>query len=257
MLDLIEVISMLSKSDRCTLNKFMQSNPEISNIIKQLEKEYQYNMSKFSHEIRNPIALINSSLQLIESQHPEVKGFSFWNDTLQDLQYVRKLLDELSDFNKSSAIVIEPYNINELIASICSSVICDCLCSSNSFTVECQSELPIINGDPIKIRQVITNLIKNAKEAVNPKTGIITLKVFLKNSEYIEIQVTDNGKGIDDEYKNSLFDPFVTHKVNGSGLGLAISKSIIEAHQGSISYNSELGVGTTFYILLPINPRYS
>lgn len=246
---------MLSKSDRCTLNKFMQSNPEISKIIKKLEKEYHYNMSKFSHELRNPIALVNSSLQLIESQHPEVKGFSFWNDTLQDLQYVKKLLDELSDFNKSSTISIKPYNMNALVASICSSIICDCLCGSNSFTVECESDLPIINGDSIKIRQVITNIIKNAREAVNPKTGIITLKVFQKSNEYIEIQVADNGQGIDAKFEDTLFEPFITHKENGSGLGLAICKSIIEAHQGSISYKSEPDIGTTFYILLPINPQ--
>ena len=77
---------------------------ELESKIQQLEAEHRFVLSRISHEIRNPVTLINSSLHIIEQEHPEVQEFTFWKETKEDLAYLRKLLDELSSYNNSDRL---------------------------------------------------------------------------------------------------------------------------------------------------------
>ncbi|MFA9376862.1 MAG: PAS domain-containing sensor histidine kinase [Lachnotalea sp.] len=245
---------MLNDNDRQQLEEIMENNPEFNCLLLKVIEENKFNSCKLSHELRNPITLINSSLQLIESQHPEVKNFKFWNETMDDLQYVRKLLDELTSYNKGNTLIMSEYSISELLNSTCTAMLADINTATRTFTTNYSEELPIITGDSIKIRQVITNLLVNAKEAIDPNNGIVSLKAYCADNDHLQIEVADNGCGIPIEHQESIFDPFVTFKQNGSGLGLSISKKIVEAHNGSIQFVSKLNEGTIFYITLPINP---
>ena len=92
------------------------------------------------------------------------------------------------------------------------------------------------------------NLLKNAFEAAKPD-NTVRLTAFSKNGKVI-IKVQDTGCGISEEQLPTIFDPFVTYKKDGTGLGLAICDHIIKAHGGTISVESELGVGTTFCVTL-------
>lgn len=243
---------MLNNNDRQQLEKLMVTNPELNRLITNVIETYKFNICKFSHELRNPITLINSSLQLIESQHPEVKTFKFWNETMADIQYVRSLLDELSTYNQSETLHISAYNISELMDSVCSAIRND-TCDYCTLTCTYDNSLPIMTGDAVKMRQVITNLLKNAKDAVNPENGSIQVRVQNLDESHIQIIISDNGCGIHPEYQDTVFEPFVTHKMNGSGLGLSICKNIIEAHGGSIRFESQINIGTSFYIIIPIS----
>lgn len=243
---------MLNNNDRQQLEKLMETNPELSNLMSKVMETYKFNICKFSHELRNPITLINSSLQIIESQHPEVKTFKFWNETMADLQYVRSLLDELSTYNQSTTLNMSQFNISELMDSVCLAISSDTSCK---VTCSYSKSLPLIVGDAVKLRQVITNLLKNAKDAVNSDNGAIEVSIQDINSEQIQIAIADNGCGIPLNQQDTVFEPFVTHKVNGSGLGLAICQSIIESHHGTITFESVVDRGTTFYITLPIIPK--
>ncbi|WP_110290899.1 two-component system sensor histidine kinase NtrB [Lachnotalea glycerini] len=244
---------MLNNDDRQKMEKLMKISPEFNCLILKIIEEYKFNISKFSHELRNPITLINSSLQLIESQHPEVKTFKFWNETMADIQYVRLLLDELSTYNQSNTLNITEFNIRELLDSICTGVCNDFKTSAKTFSCNFSESLPTMTGDPVKIRQVISNLLKNAKDAINPENGSISITAFCKDQENIQIQISDNGCGIPPEYQSSVFEPFITHKENGSGLGLSICQKVIESHHGIITFKSQVNKGTTFYITLPIH----
>jgi signal transduction histidine kinase len=246
---------MFNNNDRQQIEEIMKKNPEFNCLVLKVLEQYNFSICKFSHELRNPITLISSSLQLIESQHPEVKDFKFWNETMDDIQYVCSLLDELSCFNKSANLNVSEYSIIDLLDSTSSSICSDFNSSTRKFTCHYSKTLPTIRGDFVKIRQVITNLLKNAKDAIDEVSGTISLSAYCKDDAHIQIEISDNGCGIPKERQDSVFEPFVTYKPNGSGLGLPICKRIIEAHKGCISFQSSLNEGTTFYITLPINPQ--
>ncbi len=244
---------MINDNDRQQLEALSRENPELNSLISKIISEYNFNMCRFSHELRNPITLISSSLQLIESQHAEVKDFKFWNETMGDIQYVCSLLDELTTYNKSINLNYTKYSISELLDSTCSAICGDSNATTSKFIRNYNDTLPTMSGDSLKIRQVITNLLKNAKESIDPINGVIRLVAYSLDDAHIRIEITDNGCGIPLDYQTTIFEPFVTYKVNGSGLGLPISKRIIEAHNGTIHFESQENEGTTFYVTLPIN----
>ena len=120
------------------------------------------------------------------------------------------------------------------------------------------TDLPTVLGNPVRLRQVIGNLISNAIK-FTPTHGKILLSVQAEGEQVI-IQVTDNGPGIPPADQPYIFDRFyrgsnVPYDAPGSGLGLAIVKSIIENHQGRIWLNSTLGQGSTFTVVLPITDQ--
>jgi len=135
--------------------------------------------------------------------------------------------------------------------------------TENNITIKHNLDKEIlVPHDRERITQVLTNLLKNALDVVNPGTGII--EVIVEDSDLeIKINVTDNGPGIPKEKQSGLFKKFyqvdtsLTRESGGSGLGLAICKGLVEEHGGSISAESTLGVGTTFSFILPKKLRTS
>jgi signal transduction histidine kinase len=102
------------------------------------------------------------------------------------------------------------------------------------------------------LNRTLTNLIKNACQAIpEDREGLIEVKVLPEN-DFLLISVKDNGTGITEEQKEKIFMPYFSTKVIGMGLGLPIVKSMIESGGGTISFESELNVGTTFNIRLPL-----
>jgi signal transduction histidine kinase len=119
--------------------------------------------------------------------------------------------------------------------------------------VRYENELLIIHGDPVSIRQVLHNLIKNALEAIDGhgQIDIDVHRVQKNDIDFIEIGLHDNGVGIKDEQIEQIFEPYVTTKVKGTGLGLAIVKKIIEEHGGAIWVDTSRKVGAGFILQLP------
>jgi PAS domain S-box-containing protein len=114
--------------------------------------------------------------------------------------------------------------------------------------------LPQIVGRPAELREVLTNLLLNAVEAM-PHGGQLTLRSWIEGTE-VCMAVSDTGTGMTPEVQHRLFDPFFTTKgVRGTGLGLSVSQALIKGHQGTLTADSEPGHGTTFVIRLPITAR--
>jgi len=115
-----------------------------------------------------------------------------------------------------------------------------------------EADLPLLPCLPDELNQVWTNLIHNALQAM-PKNGRLTLGIR-REGEDLVVSVGDNGCGIPESIRARVFDPFFTTKPvgEGSGLGLNIVKKIIEKHRGRIDLSSEMGVGTTFWVRLPL-----
>jgi signal transduction histidine kinase len=107
--------------------------------------------------------------------------------------------------------------------------------------------------DPARLKQVLLNLLLNAREALSGP-GTIRVATRRESTDYA-ISVSDTGKGIPDEDLPNIFDPFFTQKPNGTGLGLSVARNIVEGLGGTISVRSQLGRGTEIELRLPMEPR--
>jgi len=206
-------------------------------------------VAKITHEIRNPLTLINSSLQLIESMHPEVKNFQFWSQALDDVSYINELLDDLALYSDGRRFFMCEVDLKEVALSLEESLLPYILAHQKHFSLHLPSQLPTVFGNPIKLKQAFLNLLKNAFEATG-ENGCVSMSVR-KYLDQIIIRISDDGCGMTPETIDTLFTPFSSYKSSGTGLGLAITQKIIHAHYGKIDVSSTLGRGTTFTITLP------
>ena len=222
---------------------------KINDTAEQIREEFQFTLSKFSHEIRNPVSLISSSLQMMASAHPDVTDYENWDDIMDNLDYVKELLNELSNYNNAGRISPKPTDIKLYLENILSSVRPTIDYLNIHLETDFSPLLPELAIDRTKIRQALLNLLRNAQEAISNPDG----KILLKAEPWekgICISVSDNGCGIPHNEKNNIFNPFVSLKKNGTGLGLAVTRQIIEAHNGHIEADSQPGHGSTFRIFL-------
>lgn len=219
-------------------------------ITNELEEEYQFRISQISHEIRNPVTLINSYLQLLAKAHPEVTSFRYWDHVTSNMEFLISLLNEISTLNHSEHIKKESTNIYLFVKDFVEDVSVELEKQHISLLLKKESALPRLDIDPIKFKEVLHNLIRNSAEAIG-QDGVITIRMFFEDLSII-IEVSDTGCGIPNEYLSTIFDPFVTHKKDGTGLGLAITKNVIVAHGGTIQVSSLLDKGTTFTMRLPL-----
>lgn len=232
----------------------LNSNQEMFDIINQIKIEQTLTLRKIIHEINNVLCLINSSLQIIESSHPETKNFKYWNTTMGDVNHLINLISDISSLNHCDNINYEIIDIKLLMSDIIDSFISNQRYSNITFRLESDKNLPKINADKTKLKQVFVNIIKNALESFNLNSSDPLVHIsIMYSSEIVQVHINDNGCGISPEYIETIFNPMISYKSGGTGLGLPISKKIIEAHKGTISVSSKLNLGTTFNISIPIN----
>lgn len=251
---------MLSIDDYEKMAQLMKQNEEFAYIIRQITEENKYLLSKTSHELRNMLTLIGSSMQLLEKQHSEVTEFKYWNQVRQDLDTTNQLLLELIGFNESNDMIMQKGDLAKLITNTVASFKGECYNrgillkeSIDEATLEYTKEYIF---DQLRLKQALINLIKNAMEACE-KGDTITVSMNLGTNEdhdelnTIVISVTDTGTPIDEENLPSIFEPYFTTKEMGTGLGLAIVRNIILKHGGDILVNSTKQ-NTSFLIELPL-----
>jgi PAS domain S-box-containing protein len=158
---------------------------------------------------------------------------------------------------KSSTVVLEraPVDLTELVGSAVQSVAPLAQDRGIELTLDCEA-LPQLEGDAGRLGQVLDNLLTNALK-FTPRDGRVEVRA-VERDEIVRFQVRDTGMGISNEDQQHLFEKFFrtseaqTKAIQGTGLGLSIVAAIVEAHGGSIEVESELGVGTTFTVALPV-----
>ena len=203
-----------------------------------------------SHELRNPVTLVSSYLQLFCAAHPEVQDFPYWNDITENMTLLKDLLASLSQYNRSQLLQCEPLHLDQMASSLIHSVKPDFEKKRIRLISDFQPDLPVINGDAIKFRQVFFNLLNNAADAM-PDGGTITVKLWV-SEDSLHLSVADTGEGIPKDRISTVFTPFVTYKRTGNGLGLPIVKRIAEAHNGTVSFQSTPGEGTCLLLTFPV-----
>lgn len=249
---------MISNNNNDMRNVLIESNPEIKAVFDQIEYENRQILSRFTHELRNPLTLVKSTIQLIESQHPEVVEYKYWNQLMSDIDDTVAILNELSLYNHCDLLQSEESDLTSLISQAVESVkplAAPKFVNLHMVTDDNALVYQAYCCDKVKIKQVVTNLLKNAVEASLERT---TIEVALSTTQssktsghYINLSVTNSGEPISSEYIDHIFEPFVTTKSNGTGLGLAISQKIAQLHKGSLSV-SQTDSTVTFTLQLPV-----
>ena len=214
-----------------------------------MDNNCQNLISKMSHEIRNPLTLIYSSLQLLEKECPDVSDFFLWDQIKQDVKSTIQLLKDISAFNGSHTLNRSHISVYELVSEVFSS--CFPLMKNRNieFTSDFDASLDsaTLLADPLKLKEALTNLLLNASDAVtlNAANGRILFSARADHDK-VWIHIKDNGPGIPHEYHADLFEPFVTHKPNGTGLGLSIVCTVAQLHNGKISVETNTASPDTF-----------
>jgi signal transduction histidine kinase len=154
------------------------------------------------------------------------------------------------DFAKPVKLAPQSIDVAELIETTARGL--TPVLSEKGVRLECvpPDELPSVQGDPQRLRQVLVNLVGNAAEASTPGTQV-TVRAKPADATHVAIEVEDRGRGIKADDLPRIFEPFFTTRPDGTGLGLAICHKVVRAHGGELQVRSIVGEGSTFTILLP------
>ncbi len=205
------------------------------------------------HDFKQPITTIRGYTELICAQDmSSEKRMEFGAMILGSVQQMMGMINDLLDFARGKATLhLEQADLNKVVQNAVSQL--------QAALAEHQVEVNFTPGkidslglDQLRIQRVIENLISNAGEAISG-AGKITLETRTANGG-VDLIITDTGSGVPEELRETLFEPFVTlGKPSGTGLGLAVAKNIVEEHGGTIQFQSETDIGSTFRIHLPAN----
>ncbi|MBI9107101.1 MAG: HAMP domain-containing protein [Spirochaetales bacterium] len=244
-----------------SFNKMMGELDNSRKKILQTEKitAWQEIARQLAHELRNPLTPIKLSSERILRKYrtdPENIGKiieAAVPGIIQEVNALDNMLREFRDFSQLPSPTLRSENLSALLAETVESY-------RNSypgiiFIFEKDGPDIQLEIDPEQMKRVFSNLVKNACESIEERTGKISIQTDLVrkgNSSYCRIRIQDTGTGIDIENHEQVFNPYFTTKLEGSGLGLPIVERIIFDHKGQIWFETDKGHGTTFFIDLPM-----
>ena len=201
--------------------------------------------SMIGHDLRTPLQIIKNSIYILKKSTNE----PLLTMVEDQINYSVELLKRFEDQTKLSLKKLESVSIPDLIENVLSSI----SIKDNMEVIKSISpNIPLMRIDRFQLRRVLVNILNNAIQAM-PNGGKIMLSAEVRHNA-LEISITDSGVGIPEDKLQSIFEPFITTKKDGLGLGLSFCKNIIEEHEGTIEISSEVNIGTTIFIRIPIMP---
>lgn len=205
-----------------------------------------------AHEIRNPLTNINLALEQIPDMASLDGNASKMLEVIgRSAGRINELIDQLLTSSERSQLHVNDCELIDLIKEVIEEAKDRADLVNATINIDFEADNFNYPCDTQKIKLAISNLVCNAIESIEGKDGYITIGTYQEDG-YLFIYVEDNGKGMSDEVKQSLFDPFFTSKDKGLGLGLTATQTIISEHEGEIEVESAEGYGSTFTISLPI-----
>jgi len=233
---------------------------EQNELLKKSLKEQEEFFSSMSHELKTPLNVIFSALQVLDLYNSNDKTIKYSKIMKQNCYRLLRLINNLIDMSKIDSgylmLNLGNYNIIEIIEDITLSVTDFIEAKGLSIIFDTEVEEKILSCDPDKIERIILNLLSNAIKFTNPG-GEIKVNIYDKG-QYVNIIIEDTGIGIPEDKYTVIFDRFkqvdksLDRNHEGSGIGLSLVKSLVEMHGGSIEIQSTLGKGSKFSILLPV-----
>jgi two-component system NtrC family sensor kinase len=229
--------------------------------LRELDRIKSEFVTTVSHDLRSPLTAILGYVDLIErSGQINEKQTEYIQRVHLSVDHITNLVNDLLDLGRIEAGLDdakEPTPIDVLARYVLDSMRAAAESKGIKLKSELPEELPLIVGDPIRLRQMLGNLLENAIK-YTPSKGEVLIEAHTENDQVI-LRVSDNGFGIPTADQSYLFDKFfrasnVPDDLPGTGLGLSIVKSIVENHQGRVWVDSAVGEGTTFTIVFPAAP---
>ncbi|HYE84461.1 MAG TPA: ATP-binding protein [Clostridia bacterium] len=208
--------------------------------------------SGFAHEIRNPLAIIKAIEQTMCKELKEnSEAITELTMIDEEVERANRVVKLLMDFAKPDKHERGFFSINTLVREVL--MIAQKYISQHGVEIKLEEvELPYAEVDKELLKQAFINLIFNAVDAM-PDGGILYIQLAKKDEDWIRVSFKDTGLGIEKPLLSKIFDPFFTTKDKGTGLGLSIVHRIVDEHKGIINVSSEVGVGTCFEVLIPLN----
>ncbi len=211
--------------------------------------------SVVGHEIRNPLAVINNSIYFIKTKlsvgpGPDIKIAKHIKIIESEIQQANGIINEILTYSRQRDLNPERVQINHWLEELIS-----VYPFPAHIVVDKQLDPtdPPIHIDVVEMQQAVRNLIGNAIEVMPPpKRGTVSIRTRIPEPGWVEIDIGDAGAGIPPEVLDKIFAPFFTTKARGTGLGLAVVRKVIDRHRGRVDVLSQVGVGTTFRLFLPI-----
>jgi len=208
---------------------------------------------RLAHEIKNPLTPIQLSAERIEHKLKDklsAEDLLMLNKStatiVNQVQALKTMVNEFSEFSRPAEKEIKAFNLVDLFENIVELYQATKIKVTLNFT----NKLIPIKADENKIRQIIINLIENAKDGLAlEKKPKLTIKIF-EDKKWVSFEIIDNGMGIPEKIMGRIFEPYVTSKKNGTGLGLAIVNKIIDEHSGTIDIKKNKTKGTSVLVKL-------
>jgi two-component system nitrogen regulation sensor histidine kinase GlnL len=216
-----------------------------------------------AHEVKNPLAGIEVMAGILKRQLADSQDAqAILGDIIKEAKMANAIVLEVLDFVRPIRLQVEKVSLPDAIADATSMAESHVPRGDVAVHLEIPENIPSIQGDPHQIRQIFTNLLTNAFEALSGK-GTVRLSAAVLAEEpvsgadqqtgpMIQIEVTDDGPGVPADVMDRIFSPFFTTKPQGSGLGLAIVRKIVDAHDGRIDVSAPAGGGTRFRVTIPV-----
>lgn len=239
-------------------NRMIKKLEDSTDLLAQSEREgaWREMAKQVAHEIKNPLTPMKLSIQYMlhayQSNPNNIKPLieRVSKTLIEQIDSLAQIANEFSNFAKMPKAENTQFLLNDLVVSVHN------LFANERQDMDISLYLPdsayFVYADKKHLTRVLNNLIKNAIQAIpSDRKGRIDVRLK-QEEEKVIIKVSDNGVGISEEMRDKVFVPNFTTKSSGTGLGLAISKNIIEAVSGRIYFDTEVGLGTDFYVILPL-----
>jgi signal transduction histidine kinase len=231
--------------------------------LKKLDEMKTVFVETVSHDLRNPLATIHGFATLLQMEQLSERGRSNLAGLMQGVTQIQSLIQNLLDLARIEAGMdeqAESCDLVEITREVLDSLELQLAEKEMTLTADLPSGLPPVSGSPLRLSQVVTNLVGNAIK-YTPRGGRIFVGVSLEEDGHIRLQVSDNGPGIPPEEQDQIFEKFYrvptmenSEWIEGTGLGLSIVKAVVEGYGGSVRVESEVGAGSAFICILPALP---
>ena len=241
----------------------LSSNQELIRVV-QRQKD---NASHLAHELKNPLnAIISFSSILLrkwekEGSSAKAEETQYVTRIIENGRRILALINNMLDTSRRASqrpsLKVEQVEVSKLLLRVTESLEVNALEKGLTLTLECSLAPPIVYTDSLRLQQILVNLISNAIRYTDQ--GAITVRCHSIDEKRWALEVSDTGRGISADEQQDIFKPYIragsedSHAASSSGLGLTIVTKLVELMQGQIKLDSQLGSGSTFSVILPLD----